>query len=323
MQNQFIICLSTVKIMTLGKVLIIDGNNLLHRVFWTASTMSKATPTTHIYLFLNALKSYVELFNPRKIIVCWDFREKTVENYRKMLDESYKAQRDEEKQSKVYEYMPIIIKLLDTLGISQINPKAFEADDIMFWLATVKFANQSIVITTDTDMYQLISPDLPDNVIYNPKKKREITQLYLKEYYNVSTGFEFIIQKALRGDKADNLNGVRGIRSNKIQDILSLLNVDYEFDSLKDSGLLKEDELETFKHNLSLMKFDINLLSGDEIEWYETCLTKECSVSKEDFTLLIKDLEFWHIYKKIDYWFKTLNRIDLTDVFSSIFDFKL
>lgn len=304
------------------KVLIIDGNNLLHRVYWTANVLQKSTPTSHIYLFLNALKSYVELFNPYKIIVCWDFREKAAENYRKMLDESYKAQRDEEKSNAVYQYMPIIMKLLDSLGISQINPKALEADDIIFWLATVKYPNESIVVTTDTDMYQLISEELPENVIYNPKKKREITPLYLKEYYNVTNGFEFILQKALRGDKADNLLGVKGIRTTKIQDILSILSTDFDLDSLKDSGLLKEDEVERFKHNLKMMKFDMDMISSEELEWYEECLMREKDSSKEAFTILIKDLEFWNIYKKVDYWFKTFNRVDFTDVFSQLFDFQ-
>lgn len=303
----------------MGKVLIIDGNNLLHRVYWTANVMSESTPTTHIFLFLNTLKSYIELFNPRRVIVCWDYREKSADNYRKMLDTEYKAQRNEEKQQQVYQYMPIIIKLLDTVGISQINPLNLEADDIMFWLSTVRFPDQSIIVTTDTDLYQLVSPDLPNNVIYNPKKKREITPLFLKESYNVENGFEFIIQKALRGDKADNLVGVKGIRSTKIQDILSILKIDNDIDSLKDSGLLKIDELEKFKHNIQMMKFDINLISQEEQEWYETCLTKECNVSKEAFAILIKDLEFWKIYRKIDFWFKSFNRVDYTDVFSQLF----
>lgn len=303
-----------------SKVLIIDGNNLLHRVYWTANTIQNSTETTHIFLFLNTLKSYIELFNPRKIIVCWDYREKSAENYRKMLDESYKANRDIDKAQQVYKYMPVIIKLLDSLGVTQINPLSLEADDIMFWLATKKFIGESIIITADTDLYQLINPNIPGNIIYNPKKKREITSLYLKEYYNVNNGFEFIIQKALKGDKADNLNGVKGIRANKIQDIISILNYNFDLDALVKSNILKEEELVTFKHNLSMMTLSESLISEEEINWYQNCLDKPKENNKEAFGLLIKELEFWNIYRKIDYWYKTFNRIDLTDVFSSLFD---
>ena len=309
--------------MTKNKVLIIDGNNLLHRVYWVANVMPKSTATTHIYLFLKSLKSYVELFSPRKIIVCWDFREKTVENYRKMLDENYKAQRDEEKSQQVYQCMPIIMKLLSTLGVIQINPKMLEADDIIFWLAIEKYPNDSIVVTTDTDMYQLVSDSLPENVIYNPKRKQEITPIFLKEHFNVNNGFEFIIQKALRGDKADNLAGIKGIRSTKIQDILSILQINYDLDSLKDSSLLKEEELEQFKHNIKMMMFDSSLISQEERDWYEDCMNRPTENSKEAFSLLIKELEFWNIYKKVDFWYKTFNRIDFTDVFATLFDFSI
>lgn len=49
-----------------------------------------------------------------------------------MLDSEYKAQRDEIKNKEVYEYMPVIMELLNSLGIIQINPINLEADDIIF-----------------------------------------------------------------------------------------------------------------------------------------------------------------------------------------------
>ena len=308
--------------MNSNKVLVIDGNNLLHRAFWTAYTLDKGDAFSHIFIFLNMLKSYIELFSPRKVVVCWDFRDKSVENYRKTIEEGYKAQRDQEKASQVYEKMPVIIKLLDSVGIAQVNPKELEADDIMFWLATKKYPNDSVVISTDTDMYQLVSDRLPGNIVYNPKKKLQITSFYLKEHFNVLNGRDFILQKALRGDKADNLMGVKGIRSAKIQDILNVLSINYDLDALKDSSLLKESELEVFKHNISLMMLSDDIISKDEEDWWNECLNRPSEASKEAFTVLIKELEFWKIYKKVDYWYKTLNRIDFTDVLSSLFNFE-
>lgn len=303
----------------ISKILVIDGNNLLHRAYWTADAVPSNTPTTHIYIFLNLIKSYIDLFSPRKIIVCWDFRENQTDNYRKMLDENYKAQRDQEAQKKVYQYMPIIIQLLNTLGITQINPLTLEADDIIFWLSTEKYPNECVVISSDTDMYQLVSDKLPGNIIYNPKKKREVNQLFLKEYFNVDNGAEYIIQKALKGDKADNLVGVKGIRSSKIQDIISILKIDCDLNGLQESGLLKEDDLNRFKHNLRLMVFSANTISEEERNWYEECIANTPIADKEAFTLLIKELEFWTVYRKIDFWFNKFNRIDLSDVFASLF----
>lgn len=79
-----------------------------------------------------------------------------------MLDSEYKAQRDEIKNKEVYEYMPVIMELLNSLGIIQINPINLEADDIIFWLAMKKYPNQSIVVSTDTDFYQLIGSDFQE-----------------------------------------------------------------------------------------------------------------------------------------------------------------
>lgn len=72
-----------------------------------------------------------------------------------------------------------------------------------------------------------------------------------------------------------------------------------------------------------MMKFDYNLISTEEEEYYEKCISETPEANKENFTLLIKELEFWNIYRKIDYWYSTLaNRLDITDVISSLFDFE-
>ena len=68
------------------KNLIIDANNLLHRVFHVSKVLKKSTPTSHIYLFLNSLKSLVELFSPKKVICVWDYRKEDCYNFKKMLD---------------------------------------------------------------------------------------------------------------------------------------------------------------------------------------------------------------------------------------------
>lgn len=59
------------------KNLIIDANNLLHRVFHVSKVLEKSTPTSHIYLFLNSLKSLVELFSPKKLFVYGIIEKKT------------------------------------------------------------------------------------------------------------------------------------------------------------------------------------------------------------------------------------------------------
>jgi 5'-3' exonuclease len=164
------------------KRLIIDGNNLLHRAYWAYKKNEveyKEGSQYSVYVFLNILKSYVRLFEPSEIIVCWDYREENESNERKEILGEYKGTRPD--HTEVYEFMPYIRQILSSLGVKQMTPRNFEADDIMFWLCAKKYPNECILITTDTDMYQLIIPELSGNVFYNPKRKMQINEVFLKQ----------------------------------------------------------------------------------------------------------------------------------------------
>ena len=123
------------------KKLVIDGNNLLHRAYWAYKKNEvefKEASSYSVYVFLNILKSYVRLFDPSDIIVCWDYREEHETNKRKEMLEEYKGTRPDNVE--VYSYMPFIIKILKSLGVRQMTPKSFEADDIMYWLCAKRYS---------------------------------------------------------------------------------------------------------------------------------------------------------------------------------------
>lgn len=286
------------------KKLIIDGNNLLHRAFWAYKKNEvefKEVSSYSVYVFLNILKSYVRLFDPSDIIICWDYREENETNKRKEILEEYKGTRPD--NIEVYSYMPFIIKILNSLGVRQMTPKSFEADDIMYWLCAKKYPNQCILVTTDTDMYQLIVPELSENIFYNPKRKQQINEVFLKQKFSVNDGYEFIIKKSLRGDIADNISGLKGIRQTRIQEVIDCLGRDFDLESLKKSGILKEEEMTVFMRNIELMKLDKIMNYPDEIDWYEKSIEKEVCSNKDEFKSLIKKLELWNIYRKTSEWF--------------------
>jgi 5'-3' exonuclease len=204
--------------------------------------------------------------------------------------------------------MPYIIKILDSLGIRQMTPKNFEADDIMYWLCAKKYPNECILISTDTDMYQLIVPELNKNIFYNPKRKMQINEVFIKQKFGVNDGYEFIIKKALRGDIADNIPGVKGIRQSRIDEVISCLGRDFDIFALKKSGVLKEEEIEIFERNIKLVKLDEIYNHPEEIEWYENSLKKDVFSNKEEFRSLVKKLELWNIYRKINEWFASFQK---------------
>jgi 5'-3' exonuclease len=302
------------------KKLIIDGNNLLHRSYWAyEKNKEDYREDTHnsVYVFLNILKSYLRLFEPSEVIICWDYREQNEVNERKEILENYKSQRPD--HFEVYEYMPFIIKILASLGIKQITPKNFEADDIMWWLCAKKYPNECILISTDTDMYQLIVPELSENIFYHPKRKIQINNVFLKQKYGVNDGYEFIIKKALRGDIADNISGIKYIRQPKIDLIIDCLGNDFDLGRLKRSQILTQEEFETFERNIKLMKLDNIMNHPSEIEWYEECINREVTPDKDEFKQLIKKLELWNIYKKVGEWFAAFQPKDKSKTLSSIY----
>lgn len=291
------------------KKLIIDGNNLLHRAYWVYKKNEveyKEGSQYSVYVFLNILKSYVRLFEPSEIIVCWDYREENESNERKDILEDYKGTRPD--HSEVYVHMPSIRQILDSLGVKQMTPRNFEADDIMYWLCAKKYPNQCILITTDTDMYQLIVPELNKNIFYNPKRKMQINEVFLKQKFAVNDGYEFIIKKALRGDTADNISGVKGIRSTRIENVIECLGRDFDIEALRKSEILKTDELELFERNIKLMKLDEIMNHPSEIEWYEENIIKEVKANKDNFKMLVKKLELWNIYRKANEWFSAFQK---------------
>ena len=80
------------------KSLIIDGNNLIHRTFWTAKNIAgtedeKKLSNFHIFFTVNAIKSYVSMYKPDKIIACWDEKPDYLRNERKDIFADYKGNR--------------------------------------------------------------------------------------------------------------------------------------------------------------------------------------------------------------------------------------
>lgn len=287
----------------MAKHLIIDGNNLLFRCYWSAyHRWHETRPNMYGYFMLNVLKSYVKLFNPSDIILTWDERKGEDKNDRKDISEDYKANR--EYNADVFEYVDDIREILDALGVRQMCPLNREGDDIMYWLCAIKYPNESILVSTDTDMYQLVREDLRGNVIYNPAKKIQVGSSFLKLNYDVDDGREFIIKKALRGDKADNISGIKGIRNSKIKNIISILSESSDVESLKASGILNEEEYETFVRNKSLMMLDEIAEHQEETAFYEEQMKSELKPNKERFRTAVKRMEYWNIYKNIDRWYK-------------------
>lgn len=72
------------------------------------------------------------------------------------------------------------------------------------------------------------------------------------------------------------------------------------------------------------MKLDEIFNHPTEIEWYEEKINIPVEADKEEFKRLIKKLELWNIYRKINEWFSAFqkkgNNIFKTKAINDYFD---
>ena len=186
------------------KLLIIDGNNLLHRVYWVAKKQETYNVNQVVLSFLKSIKYNISKFNPDRVICTWDKKlQSNVSNFRIDESDTYKANRL--KNDEIYEATYIIDEFLDTLGIKVMYPGCLEADDIMHYIS-IKNLDENIIISTDKDILQLVNEHTK---IYNPVKKI----LYNTNNFESLVGNsikDFVLIKAIVGDNSDNIKGLTG-----------------------------------------------------------------------------------------------------------------
>lgn len=195
--------------------LLVDMNNLAHRVFHTPQgtlTTAQGEPSGVILGTLNALRTMLQKFpEATNIIACWDGGKS---EWRKEMYPEYKAQRDygekdsekEQAYKGLWSQMETLHKNLHKFGVHSVKIKGQEADDIIA-IASKELSGTKMIISSDKDLLQLISSDVS---VYTPHKDKVIGK---SDFYDVTgvTQDAYLGYRALIGDSSDNISGVPGI----------------------------------------------------------------------------------------------------------------
>ena len=274
--------------------LIIDGNNLLYRIFWTNNfKLDEATSPGQVFLFLRSLKSYVDKFQPKEIYCTWDKKlDWPSTNFRsEAITVEYKANRDDDKFKNVHEYSEKIQEIIALLGVHNMYPLRMEADDLMAWLST-HLPGKKVIITTDKDLLQTISADTR---IYSPIKKKEVTLQNFEEYTGVCKE-QYLNYRAITGDKSDNIPGIPryGLARFKKLDLTKLTG---------------EQQI-IYERNIKLMDLSTGYdYYPDEVPVYEEQLNN-CKNNKSNYNKFIeeaKKLNMWSIVRNYSSWRESFN----------------
>lgn len=135
----------------------------------------------------------------------------------------------------IFSQMKMAQQIVALLGFSIISHELYEADDIMGMISRFGEEHEmdSIIISSDRDMYQLITDH---TFVMSPRNSDLIDKNYLQEHYQL-TPDQWIELKILQGDRSDNIPGIPGIGEvtalQLMQQYGSIQNIYQSMDQLK------------------------------------------------------------------------------------------
>ncbi|MFA4834301.1 MAG: DNA polymerase I [Patescibacteria group bacterium] len=279
---------------TKEKLIIIDGNALIHRSFHALppTMATKAGEMVNaVYGFTAVLLKAIREFKPEYVVLTLDRKAPT---FRHEQFKEYKATRVKA-PDELYAQIPRVKEIAESFSIPIFEKDGFEADDLIGTIARKTDGKiEKIIVTGDMDTLQLIndhtkvytmSRGLSDSVIYDEKA--------VKERFNL-TPEQMIDFKALRGDPSDNIPGVKGIGEKGAIELLTnfktLDGIYKNIDSKKIKDrvrvLLKEQKKEAYmSRDLATIKCDVGIDFNLE-------KTRFAGFNQEKVVKLFSDLEF-------------------------------
>lgn len=201
-------------------LLIIDGNNLLHRALHAYKQLSfGGKSVSAIYGVISLMNDALFKNRPEDVLMVWDGKRS---DYRLAINPQYKK-RD---KGKLFDYddfkrqRSAVIKLINLLGVKQIRNLKNEADDLIFKAAKIAIEKKGFtmvrILSSDKDFNQMISKNV---MILNPSKNDLIHEDNCKGLFGY-TPSETVEYLSIVGDDSDNIKGYPGLGPKKTRDLL-------------------------------------------------------------------------------------------------------
>ncbi len=195
------------------KLLIIDGNAILHRAFHAlpAFTAWDGTPTNAVFGFIRILLGLLDKLHPDYLAVCFDTPKPT---FRDEMYKHYRAQRPKSPDEFKVQ-VPLTQEFLKKAGIAYFLQDGFEADDLIGSLVKQIHRQESdvlaYIVTGDKDILQLVNEQ---TTVVMPAKGVSGVDFVNRDKVRSRLGVDpeqIVDYKALVGDPSDNYKGIKGI----------------------------------------------------------------------------------------------------------------
>lgn len=286
------------------KLLLIDGNSLMHRAFYAIPSLatSKGVPTNAVFGFTNMIFRLLKEEKPDYMAVAFD---KKAPTFRHIEFQDYKATRAKAPEELLIQF-PLLKEILSAMNIKFLEVEGFEADDVLGTLS--KKAEEkglfTLIVTGDKDALQLISEKT--HVMLTKKGITEMEVYDQKKFYEKYELNPSCIPdlKGLMGDASDNIPGVPGVgEKTAIKLLKEFENLENLYESLSKEedervkGKLKENLLANKDQALKSKRLATIIRDVPIIVDFMELRVKD--PDKERLISLFKELEFNSLIKRI------------------------
>lgn len=212
-------------------LVVVDGTNALIRNFFAYPDLRSPSgrPTGATFGVANRIREAVELFEPARVVVCWD-RGRAA--WRRAVFAGYKDRSESSSSldlADCFAQKPDLLELLGQLGCDSVEADGVEADDLVAWYA-LRYTEPDawggcVIVSTDRDFYQLVGDTT--SVYYGaaPGKGRDVEHVTLETFRDATSSAklpggtagpgEWAAYRIVNGDSSDRIPGVRGLSGEK------------------------------------------------------------------------------------------------------------
>ena len=206
-----------------GRLMLLDTASMYFRAFFGVPEISApdGTPVNAVRGLLDFIARLVGDYQPTHLVCCWDNDWRP--QWRVDLIPTYKAHRVveevagpapdvEEVPDPLEVQIPIILEVLEALGITVVGADGYEADDVIGTLATG--AGRPVdIVTGDRDLFQLVDDEADVRVLYIARgvgNHERVTNDWVRAKYDIDAR-QYADFATMRGDASDGLPGVAGV----------------------------------------------------------------------------------------------------------------
>ncbi len=203
-----------------SRLMLLDAASLYFRAFFgvpESMTAPDGTPINAVRGLLDFIARLVTVRTPERLIACLDedwrpaFRVAAVPSYKthRLLNA---ARNIEDVPPALVAQVPVILEVLDALGLAYVGAPGFEADDVIGTLAA-RDPGPVDVVTGDRDLFQVVDDSREVRVVYTARgvgRHEVVDETVVTEKYGIP-GRAYAAFATLRGDPSDGLPGVPGV----------------------------------------------------------------------------------------------------------------